>query len=654
MDRRTIIFILSLTIAFFCIKIGFNYFETNDRSEWLKKQSQQQQLAKQEPQPSPITTQDEGGKTFTPSPSPSSSSSKKTQAYYLLENNYQQLVFSNQGAALVEINLPFQSPLNRKSVVLPIEFDRDLIQESPKNAQFPFPLHPAVTVSGQIKEPVLGGYYPLLRRDQFMNGKTVTIAPRYFGLNIISEYPEVAELIYEVKKFTPTQIVFEATQQHRRITKTFSLLENPDNAPYCMQLEVKIEGDSRGLWLTSGIPEVEWISGSSGAVIKYHVIRGNSSTVEKVELPKDIFNLTSITPDWICNSNGFFGVILDPLRGAEAGFRVEHVAGNLVPSRLHQIDLSSDRFPLKELPGYQVLVPLNTSNQTMQFRLFTGPFDGPILKQIDAYYAQEQGGRDSDYLASQTFHGVFSFISEPFAKFLFFLMRLFHSLFGSWALSIVLITCVLRLLLYPLNNWSMRSMKQMQLIAPELKAIQDRHKKDPQKSQQEVVKLYKEHGVNPLSGCLPLLIQMPFLIGMFDLLKSAYELRGACFIPGWIDDLSAPDVLFSWNFSIPLIGNEFHLLPFLLGGIMFVQQNMMSSLPKDPSLLTDQQRQQKMMGNVMTLVMTIMFYQFPSGLNIYWISSMVLGIIQQWWTNRSIDTKRSVDNDLPKKRQSLK
>src|SRR6185295_4591604 len=141
----------------------------------------------------------------------------------------------------------------------------------------------------------------------------------------------------------------------------------------------------------------------------------------------------------------------------------------------------------------------------------------------------------------------------------------------------------------------------------------------------------------------------PFLIGMFDLLKSAFELRGAPFIPGWINDLSAPDVLFSWNFSIPLIGNEFHLLPILLGGIMFIQQQMMSNLPKNPSEWTDQQRQQKTMGNIMTVMMTVLFYNFPAGLNIYWISSMVLAIIQQWWTNKTVTLAKTTNLATTKK-----
>ncbi|ETR80191.1 Inner membrane protein translocase component YidC [Chlamydia pneumoniae B21] len=153
----------------------------------------------------------------------------------------------------------------------------------------------------------------------------------------------------------------------------------------------------------------------------------------------------------------------------------------------------------------------------------------------------------------------------------------------------------------------------------------------------EIMGLYKTNKVNPITGCLPLLIQLPFLIAMFDLLKSSFLLRGASFIPGWIDNLTAPDVLFSWQTSIWFIGNEFHLLPILLGIVMFLQQKVTSLHKKGP--VTDQQKQQQVMGNMMAILFTAMFYNFPSGLNIYWLSSMILGVVQQWITNKILDSK---------------
>jgi YidC/Oxa1 family membrane protein insertase len=193
-------------------------------------------------------------------------------------------------------------------------------------------------------------------------------------------------------------------------------------------------------------------------------------------------------------------------------------------------------------------------------------------------------------------------------------------------------------MLYPLNNWSMKSTAKLQKIAPKVQAIQEKYKKDPNRARTEIMNIYRQEGANPVGGCLPLLIQLPFLFGMFDLLKTSFELRGASFIPGWIDNLSAPDVIFSWSYPLPLIGTNFHLLPIFLGVIMFFQQRMMSPASAG-AVPTDQQRQQRFMGNIMTVVFTVLFYNFPSGLNLYWISSMLLGILQQWWVNKQLLAK---------------
>ena len=564
------------------------------------------------------------------------------EKFYVLENDFQQLVFSNVGGALVEINLPFYSEKNQKSVVKPIEIDREMVEEEPQNARFPSSGYYTPGDSQEDfkfhKEGALGGYYPLLRRNLIgkIPNKTVKIKPSYYAFNIISEYHEVAELVYTVKHFDSKSITFEASQPHRRITKTFSLVDQDLQAPYCLTLTVKVEGDSRGLLLTTGIPEVEWQSGSVASSLKYRITRQNKSEVENISLPQDVTTVGSIFPDWISNSNGFLGIILDPLTEISAGYKAVSVSGNLAPTRLLEIDQKYQRFKAADFPGYAMLLPLKPSANPARFRIFAGPFATDVLKTVDSTFADPSTGYNPDYIASQTFHGWFAFISEPFAKFLFFLMNFFYQITHSWGFSIILLTVALRLLLYPLNSWSMKSMSKMQQIAPEVSVIQERYKKDPKKLQLEIANLYRERGVNPFSGCLPLLIQMPFLIGMFDLLKSTFELRGAVFIPGWIDNLAAPDVLFRWNQPIFFIGNEFHLLPFILGFAMFLQQRLSSTMPKDPNAMTEQQKQQRVMGNMMTIVFTVMFYNMPSGLNIYWLFSILLGMLQQWVTNRQM------------------
>jgi len=610
MDRRSLLFIVSLTLSFILVRTFFEQEEPKKSPTQTAAQVVHEKEAQFE------------SETF----------EEKPQEFYVLENEYLQLVFSNLGGSLTEINLPFKNKAHPKSVVLPIEVDKELVTISPENARFP--LFPSKDFQGNVIEGTLGGYYPLIRRD--LIGKDPNdVPPRYSALNIVSEYPELAKLPYEVISFTEDEIVFQAKQPHRRITKRFSFPKNADDLPYCFLLDIKIEGPTQGLYLTSGVPEIEWMSGASAATIKYRTSRGKKYEVIKVDLPEKHFTLSSIYPDWVVNSNGFFGIIMDPLKGQEAGFKVERIPEKIEPTRLELIDPSFRRYGEEETVGYNILLPIKTVQGEMRVRLFTGPFSEKILTTVDDTYASEDNGKAADYISCQTYHGYFAFISEPFAKFLFFLMKICHSVTGSWGLSIIFATIVLRLLLYPLNTWSIRSMKGMQEIGPEVKAIQDRYKKEPQKAQLEIMQLYRSKGINPVSGCLPMLLQIPFLIGMFDLLKSTYELRGVAFIPGWIDDLTSPDVVFQWDFYIPFIGNELHLLPVFLGAIMYVQQNVMSNLPKDPAQWTDQQKQSRNMGNIMTVVMTVLFYHFPSGLNLYWISSMLLGIVQQWWINRS-------------------
>ncbi len=564
------------------------------------------------------------------------------ETFYLLENEYQQLLFSNYGGALVEINLPFQSDDNELSVVKEIEFDRDIEEHSKPNSQFP--LFPHYTHSDNPygtftwnDTSQIGGYYPLLRRPLITGNTPHTCSPEHYALNIVSDFPEMASLPYRVVSFTDDTIVFEAVQKHRKITKTFTLSKNA--APYCIDIDIKIEGYSEGLWLTSGIPEVELISGGAAPSAKYKITRGVQSEVETIKVPKKgAVAVSSLNPDWICNSNGFFGLVLDPLLNTTSGYKIQHYPGSSVPTRLTEVDKDVSRFKADSYPGYAALVPLAPSGGTIHLRLYAGPFEEDVLKAADAHYANHATGYSPEYYKCRSYHGWFKFISAPFAKFLLIIMKFFHSTTGSWTLSIILLTIILRVFLYPLNAWSIKSMKRMQEVAPAVTAIQEKYKKDPKRAQMEVMNLYRKEKVNPFTGCFPMLIQMPFLIGMFDLLKSTFALRGETFIPGWIDNLTSPDVLFKWKTSLLLIGNEFHLLPILLGGIMFLQQRLSSALPSDSSKLTDQQRQQKSMGMFMTFFFMIMFYKLPSGLNIYWLCSMSLSMAQQWWIKRSVKT----------------
>ncbi len=635
MDKRSLIFVFGLTIVLFLVQNWFSSSSAPVPTKTVVEQTQEKDTA--------TLYQNELQANLPQTP-------QGQEQFYVLENDYIQIVFSNFGGSIAEINLPFHGKGNSLSVVHEIEADKSVEKYSPENDYFPLLPYYRINPSNpkeveKVEERSFGGYYPLLRRSIVGTGrerKVLRLAPQYYALSIISQDPETAKLVYKVKRFEKNLIEFEASDSHRKFTKTFTLPQNAEEAPYCYDVSIKVDGDTRGLWLTTGIPEVELISGNASPSLKYSIRKGSKTVVEQVDLPKTSSTFSSIAPDWICNSNGFFGIILNPLTEINAGFSAFHLPGTTIPTRLSLIDPDYDLYPAEKYPGYELQLPLRSSSQKMDFRIFAGPFDDDILRRVDATYTDPITGYSPNYVACQTFHGWFSFISEPFANFLFFLMKFFHKITYSWGISIILLTLALRIMLYPLNNWSIKSMLGMQAIAPQVTAIQERHKKDPKKAQLEIMNLYKEKGVNPLTGCFPLLIQMPFLIGMFDLLKSTFELRGVSFIPGWIDNLTAPDVVFSWNYPLFFFGTEFHLLPILLGAVMFIQQKYSSTAPKDKNLLTDQQKQQRTMGNVMTVVFTVMFYHFPSGLNIYWLSSMLLGILQQWWTMKKFKAKEAV------------
>lgn len=590
MDKRTIIFVVLMTATFYLV----NHFVFP-------------------PKPAP-----EGVATTTLPIAPAPASTPQTnENYYVIENEYQQLVVSSLNGALAEINLPLQSSDDPKSYVKKIWVDEVFQKDYPQEDYYP--AGPFQTYQGSFDIGELGSYYPLLRRD---------VAPIYYGLSTASSNPESANTTYRLKQLEKNLIVMEGTTAGVRIQKTYKLPDNPGLTPYTFEYTVHVDSNPMELTLSTGIPEVELISGSSSPSLKYRVIdQKNKEFIEQISLPKETNVLTTVRPEWISNSNGFFALLIDPQMEMGAGFTASQVPGKAAPTRLSLIDASNNRYPAANYPGYDLRYPFKNQEGTYTFRVFAGPLSSAVLEANDAVYKE-------NYKGMQSFHGWFAFISEPFAKFLFFLMKIFYSIIHSWGFSIILLTIALRLMMYPLNAWSIKSTMKMQKLSPKLAALQERYKKDPKKAQVEMMTLYKEHGVNPLGGCFPLLIQMPFLIGMFDLLKSTFELRGVSFIPGWITNLTAPDVLFSWSTSIWFIGNTFHLLPILLGVVMFWQQRMSSALPKNPKALTDQQKQQRMMGNIMVVVFTVLFYHFPSGLNIYWLSSMLLAILQQWWMTK--------------------
>jgi YidC/Oxa1 family membrane protein insertase len=236
---------------------------------------------------------------------------------------------------------------------------------------------------------------------------------------------------------------------------------------------------------------------------------------------------------------------------------------------------------------------------------FMGPMDFDVLHAVDTQLV-----RCIDF-------GMFAFLVVPLLQ----ALKAINHVMGNWGLSIIVLTIGINVVIFPLRHRSMVSMKKMQALQPQVKAIQERYKNfkatspEKQKMNAEMMALYKEKGVNPAGGCVPMLLTFPVMFAFYAMLNAAIELRGAPFF-GWIHDLSLKDPLY--------------ITPVLMGLTMFIQQRMMPSTA-DPM-------QQKMFM-FLPLVFLISFLWMPSGLVIYWLMSNVLAIGQQYLTNRMIGRK---------------
>jgi len=241
------------------------------------------------------------------------------------------------------------------------------------------------------------------------------------------------------------------------------------------------------------------------------------------------------------------------------------------------------------------------------YRVYLGPLDYSILSDYE-------NGLDDLVLSHGWYERTFRAISLPIVA----LLKFLYIFIPNYGIVIVIFSILVKIVVYPLTKKSYKSMKEMSRVQPLLAELREKYKGDPQRLNKETMKLYKEHGINPLGGCLPMLLQLPLLAALFIVFRSTIQLRGASFIPGWIDDLSRPDTIFNLPFSLPLYGDQFNLLPIFMAGSMIFQSKMTMQDPK-----------QKAMVYLMPVFMLLIFNQFPSGLNLYYTLFNVLTIIQQ-------------------------
>jgi len=250
-----------------------------------------------------------------------------------------------------------------------------------------------------------------------------------------------------------------------------------------------------------------------------------------------------------------------------------------------------------------ITLPLPAGGRTHEFTLYAGPLD---------YWHVQRIGMDLEPPHAFAFN-----IIKPFSSALAWLLIFFHKLVGNWVIAILLLSTVAKAATHPLQAQGMRSMRNMQKIQPEVERIRKKYDKDPAKLNEAMMALYKENRINPLSGCLPMLVQMPFFVALYHVLGYSIGLRQAGFV-GWITDLSSPDLLFQLG-PLPV-----RLLPVLMYGSMVLQ--MQFSPQTDP--------QQKTTMMLMNFVFLFLFYNLPAGLVLYWTVINLFTALQSWMVAR--------------------
>ncbi|MCK5329586.1 MAG: membrane protein insertase YidC [Candidatus Latescibacteria bacterium] len=283
--------------------------------------------------------------------------------------------------------------------------------------------------------------------------------------------------------------------------------------------------------------------------------------------------------DWVCLRNKYFAIALIPAFGRETTFSVSGPPWDGVSGKRYDVFLEST---------------IGAGHEA-NFTVYLGPqsYADIAALGVGLEHAMDLGWR----------------WIRPIGKVMLSVLTAMHRVISNYGIVIILFSILIKLVVYPLTHSSYKSTNKMQEIQPLISELKEKYKGDAQRLNKETMKLYKEYGVNPVGGCLPMLLQMPILFSLFTVFRNTIEFRQAGFIPGWIEDLAQPD--------------PFYILPVLMGLTMFIQQKMTMKDPKQAAMVY-----------IMPIMMVFFFIRFSSGLVLYYTLFNVLSALQQWLMKR--------------------
>ena len=443
----------------------------------------------------------------------------------------------------------------------------------------------------------LGGSLKEIRLKEYIDAQTQlpaalvsSLSPEHAVLSLSSEALitnlKLREFTLKTKNQNRVIYTFDASGKFS-ITKEYTFSKFND----CIELRIIIENKSGSViykdYELTGSSALEPAGLTMGRNFLENVAMLNGK-LTKWSRVKDQKMLAKGIVSWVGQRERYFCMILKPHQELE-GVTIARIGKKIFTTGVKT----------NQVPIYQ-----NTS-VTDQYTLYAGP-------------------NDEKRLSAVGMQGVVSYgIFGPITKVLLVVLKSFNKVVHNWGLSIIMLTFLINLVLLPLTRKSFSSMRKMQEVQPHIEKLRKLHKDNPQKMNKELAEVYRQYKVNPFGGCLPLLLQMPIFIALYQGLMKSVELKGAHFL--WIKDLSSPDFV-TLPFTLPFIGNQIHILPILTAIAMLMQQK--SSMQSMSTGSPEQKQQQKFMMVFFPLFFGFLFYNFPAGLVLYWLTNTVLMVIE--------------------------
>lgn len=491
-----------------------------------------------------------------------------SEALYTLDTNVFTAQFSNRGAVLVSMKL--KEHLDQGQAL------EMIWQGAEKQGAF------GISFGGPDSD-----YTDALFNVRQIDGNTLEFY-REFAVQT-SEGP-VPFTLRKQFRFTPDDYLFELSVGIENSVNAYPAL-NEDGYAYTLSFGPQIG------------PEVEKMDGryeyrryftlENGKQEKYRIKKGSAEVENRIT--------------WASVLGKYFAVIGIPdATNYDVSFSQENK-----PGLLHSSEMHFSRPQIK-----------SSINEDI-FRFYMGPKLNKTLSRYNDPEDNAFGTRDlhlEEVIDQGRFLGWLEVILKK-------LLIFFHSIAPNWGIAIILLTIFVKLLLFPITHKSYESTSKMQTIQPKMNEIREKYKDNPNKMNQEMADLYKREKINPMGGCLPMLLQMPIFIALYGLFNKHFDLRGATFISGWITDLSSPESI--WNFApvqIPILGwSDIRLLPILFVATMVLSSKLMQSGASAGA----QNSSMKMMTYLMPVMFFFILYNAPSGLLVYWIVTNFLTIVQQ-------------------------